>query len=143
MRKATYVKVVGASEPMSWTWGLSRAEGATIVIAAYSGVSTSSPVDAISGQVTTSSNSLTAPSVTTSVDGAQLVGLFGMARSTDVTAPSTMTERGQASATAKYVVTGQLSDERRPTAGATGTRTATAGGASDNIAHLVALRPAG
>lgn len=143
MRKATYVKVAGASESTSWTWSLSRAEGATVVVAAYSGVSTSNPVDAVGGQVNLASSSITAPSVSTSVAGAQLVGLFGIARSTDVVPPSTMTELGQATASATYLVTGQVSDEARGAAGATGTRTATASGASDNIAHLVALRPAG
>lgn len=143
MRKATYVKVAGSAEPASYTWSLSSAQSAVVALTAYSGVSTTGPVDAVGGQVGTSSASVVAPSVTTATTGTRLVGLFGIARVASLTSPTGMVERAEATAQATYSVTGEVADETLSASGATGSRTATASGAAVGIGHLVALRPAG
>src|SRR5207249_7158255 len=92
--KATYYKAAGSSEPSSYTWTLSASQHVSGGIQAYTYVNLSSPVDVSAGQMTSSSSSVTAPSVTTAVAGEMLVGLFGMADGRPTfTPPSGMTER--------------------------------------------------
>jgi hypothetical protein len=142
MTMATYYRVAELAEPPSYTWGFSLKKAAAAGIVAYSGVDTVTPIDASDGSVSTSSTSITTPSITTTVPEARLVGFFGLATNTTVTPPTGMIERGDVASTYGTDVALEGADEVQSAAGATGPRTATAASTARNIGHLVALRPA-
>ena len=73
---ASYYKIAGASEASNYTWSISpqtRAEGG---ITRYSGVDTSNPIDAASGNFGLSQVATTS-SITTSAANEEVVALFG------------------------------------------------------------------
>ncbi|MGH2784277.1 MAG: Ig-like domain-containing protein [Actinomycetota bacterium] len=144
LRQAVYVKVA-ASEPSSFTWTFNGNQAASGGIAAYSGVSTSNPIDVHSGRVLNYPRyaTITANSVTTTVNNAMLVGFFGMANNVTIAPPPGMTERWDVASNAgAYFVTQEGTDAIQAAAGASGTKTATASVAGWSIAQLIALRPA-
>jgi len=143
LRLATYWRLVGSSEPASYTWTFSSAAGAVGTVLAYNGVSPTAPIDVSGGQANASSTSVTAPSITTTVPNAQVVGLFAVSALTTFRPPADMTERSDVASPAavQFKVTGSTADTVRPVAGATGTRVAVAGGAAPSVGQLVALRP--
>ncbi|MFP5346714.1 MAG: hypothetical protein ACLGIA_06785 [Actinomycetes bacterium] len=144
IRQAVYVRVAGASEPTSYTWGLSQSKAAVGQILGYAGVSTSNPVDVSGAQVRSSSTNITSPSVTTTAAGALVLRLNGITKATTVTPPSQNTERADVATTgASSPVTGESADRSQAAAGATGAATAVAGGSGSSIGQTVALRPAG
>ena len=146
MVKATYVHVVAGSEPPSYTWTFSKSVAAAGGIAAYSGVSTSSPVAAQAGTVSTTNQttSIIAPGVTTTVNGAMIVALWGVANNSTVTPTGSMTERFDVASNAgTYKVTSACADAIQAGAGATGDRIGASLTTGWNVGHLVALRPAG
>jgi Bacterial Ig-like domain len=85
VRQAVFLCVVGASEPASYSFGLSSAQSAAGGIVAYGGVDPANPIDAAGGQVNASSPSVTAPSVTTTGPDRMLVGFSAMATLTSMT----------------------------------------------------------
>ncbi len=142
LRQALYVKVAG-TEPASYAFTLNTKAVVAGAIAAYEGVDTDSPVDAAGARKTTSSASITAPSVTTIAPNSVLVGAFGIARDASIAPAGTMTERAEIStgaATKKVAV--ELSDETVTAVGPTGERVATASAAAANIGAVVVLHPA-
>jgi hypothetical protein len=143
MRLATYWRLAGSSEPASYTWTFSSAVSATGSVLAYNGVSATSPIDASAGQANAASTSVTAPSITTTVANAQLVGLFANTTLTSFTPPSGMTERTDVASpsTVQYKVTGASADSILTTAGATGTKVARSGFSVPSVGQLIALRP--
>ena len=142
MQKATYWKAATSGEPAGYTFGFSSSAGATALVSAYSGVSTTAPIDTHSGSANAASAQITAPAVTTTVPGTRLVGLFAIASSTSITPPSGMTERAEATAaTSTYKITGETADTALSSAGSTGPRVATASRSTKNIGQLIALRP--
>ncbi len=143
-KQAVYYKVAGSSEPASFTWTFSASRAAAGGIFDYAGVNTSSPIDRSGGQVTsTASTSITAPSITTTSNGDQIVGLFCITANNSVTPPGSMTERFDlASNAVSPYITSEGADQAQATAGATGARTATASVKGQSIGQLVALRPA-
>lgn len=148
MRKATFRRVASAAEPPSYTWTFSAARGAVGSMSSYSGVSTTAPVPASSGQAnTTSSKQVGAPSVTTTSPNSVVVGLFGVAREATFTPPSGMTERTDVSSPTSSAsnkrVSGETADVLTTAAGATGTRVATSSTAGPSVGQLVVLAPAG
>ena len=145
MRQSVYVHTAGASEPASFTWTFSKAGSASGGISAYSGVDPLSQIDSSAGQVSASSVSIVAPSITTKTSDTMLVGYFGIARTTTLVESTPLAERFEATApsTVTYKITSAAADEPRPLAGPTGTRTATGNGASGNIGQLIALRRQG
>jgi hypothetical protein len=144
IRQAVYVKIAGASEPASYSFGLSSAQSAAGGIVAYSGVDPTTPIDAHGGQINTSSVTSTAPSITTTGVNRMLVGLFAKSTLTTHTPPAGMTERfdQQVPAANQYKVTVSATDQPLAAAGATGTRVATTAQAGHSVGQLVALRPA-
>ncbi|GEM_PF-1621949 len=139
--QGSYYRVADGSEPASyaWTFGSSRAAGG---IGAYRGVDPDAPIDAHSGQ-TGSSATLTAPSVTTTTEGALLLGLFTSGHgNTNVTPSSPLGTVYQArtGAGGNGVAVGAGS-EILGAAGATGVRTATAGD-NNYVTRSIALRAA-
>jgi hypothetical protein len=143
MTMATYHRVVEAGEPASYTWRFSLKKAAAGGIVAYSGVDTAAPIDASDGSVNTSSATIKAPSITTTVADTRLVGFFGAANGTTITPPLTMTERGDVASTVGTDVTLEGADGVQSAPGPTGPRKATSARSARSIGHLVALRPAG
>lgn len=144
IRKATYYHGVTATpEPGSYTWRFSTKPAAVGSILAYSGVSTSAPVMASSGQANAGSKSVTAPSVTTT-GPAVVVGLFGVNKGTALAPPADMVERTEirSAATVRYPLTAEAAD-LIPGVGATGPKVATSTTSGASIGQLVALNPAG
>ncbi|UVJ39578.1 PKD domain-containing protein [Arthrobacter sp. CJ23] len=141
-RAFAYYYVVGAADPLSYTWTLSTAVKWGAGITSYRGVSNTAPLD---GPVVTAvdasytATSITAPSITTATDGAMLIG--GVAcdcASPVVSAPSGWTERWET--TAGQVA--ELADRPQATAGASGTATWTLSAARAVAAWRTALKPA-
>jgi fibronectin type 3 domain-containing protein len=139
--QAVYSHVAASGDPSSFKWTLSKAVGASGVIAAYSGVASTQPVEASGGTASGSSKSIVAPSVTVSTPDDLIVGVFGIATSTSVTPPPGMLLRGQASRGGTGKVTTAVCDRIKPSSGATGSLTATAGAAAANVGQVVAVRP--
>ena len=108
---------------------------------AYSGVSTSNPIDVSGGQTASSSANLTAPSVVTTVANAMLVGLYGMNGVRTLTQPAGMAERLEVANANGEKVTSEAADVVKATAGATGNKVATSASAGKNVGQLIALRP--
>jgi Inosine-uridine preferring nucleoside hydrolase/Purple acid Phosphatase, N-terminal domain len=140
---AVYSHVFAAGES-SYTWNTNVAVGGTAFLAAYGGVDTANPIDVSKGQTVKKSQTIPAPSVTTTMAGETLVaGYFanrGGATSTTWTAPSGMTEIGDASNGSR---SGALDYASQASAGKSGTKTATASARQDfGIGVLTALRPA-
>lgn len=147
VRQAVYVKVAGPSEPSTYTWTLPEWRRVAGGITTYSGVDTTQPVDAHAASTYPGNGTaLTAPSVTTTVDGTMLVHLAAINAEGSLTPPPAMTERWEARSpnTAKTTSDGlaSSSDATQSTAGATGPHTATATNAGPGIGVLLALRPA-
>lgn len=143
MRQGIYVRVAGPSPPASYTWTLSSAQSAAGGIAAYAGVDTASPVMTHSGQIspTNATNSIVAPSITTTENGSMILGFFGVSNNTSVTPPAGVTERFDVVSNAgRYPVVASCGDLLKASAGPTGNLTATSGTTGWNIGQLIALR---
>jgi hypothetical protein len=142
LTQATYVHVAGTSEPASYQWRFSSLRMASGVMAAYIGVNTTTPVDISGGGSSSNSSSDVAPSVTTTVAGDLVIGVFGEAANASVTPPTGMLEQiEQLAGTGNTRVVTELSDQQLGAAGATGTRTATLSRSGANVGQLIALRP--
>ena len=141
---ATYFKVAGASEPSSFSWSVTGGLQNQGGITTYYGVDTSNPIDSYSNQSNSASTSYTAPSVTTTVDNAMLVGAFGAVAGGNpdtVTPPSEFTERYDVGQNNDGPACLESSDYVQASAGASGDKVAT-GQSGVNIGHLIALKPA-
>jgi RHS repeat-associated protein len=136
---AVYRKMATASEPVSYIWNPVGDTHAVGGIQAFYNVDTANPIDAESGQTTPFGLSHSAPSINTTVANAMIVTAHTFESATTWTPPTGMTEGydvkyGGQSIEGNYVL--------QPTAGATGTKTATAAADSDDgVAHILALRP--
>ena len=107
-------------------------------------MNTTAPIDvhggAVNGSATTS---IVAPSITTTVAGDRVVGMFGIGGGNSITPPAGMTEAGEAASTAGSLhVTWEGSDYTPAVVGPTGTKTASASVAHPSVGQLIALRPA-
>lgn len=153
-RLAVLARVVPAGDASvaSYSFDFAAAHGGSAGgIVAFMGVDTTTPIDASAFEGTATGFVHAAPSLTTTVRGAQLVGAFTMPGATeDWLPPAGMAEtvdvasvvlRPQASGVAL-----SMTLESRMTTGATGTRSATASSsglaAAAGRTGLVALRPA-
>ncbi|MEX0825705.1 MAG: signal peptidase I [Acidimicrobiia bacterium] len=139
-----YHRIAGESEPITYTWTLGSQQRWAGGIAAYRGAA-ANPIDAVAASSSSGTPSLLAPSVTTSVDQTMLIALFGSHHRGAITEPNGMTERwdlsdgGQGGPT--QGVRSEAADEAFGSAGATGGRIATAGGAVLGYGVLVAIAP--
>jgi sugar lactone lactonase YvrE len=142
--QALFSRVAGSGEPPSSTWSFSASVPAAGGIFDYRGVSSVTPIGPAAGQGTTSTTaSIVAPSITTTVPGALVIGMFTIGGANSVTPPAGMTEHGEAASTAgSNHVTWEGCDFTPAAAGATGTKTATASTAHPNVGALLALNPA-
>ena len=141
-------RIVDGTEAGSYTWTLgANVTDATVGIVNYRGVDTSSAIDVLGGNETATSTSHTANAVVTTVANAMVVSAhsFTSSESWNPTPPSGMTEQINISSRTPSDSEGislQMSDILQPTAGSTGSKTATVGGNADTgVAHLLALQP--
>ncbi|HEX4928971.1 MAG TPA: DUF6701 domain-containing protein, partial [Burkholderiales bacterium] len=161
-RLATFYRIATASEPPAYDFALigggkgKSAADAAGVMTSFSGVDSTTPIDAQGGNVTASSLTHTANAIMTSVPNAMLVGAFEFASSptaanwnpsggegmTKILAQSSQTgAKGAASDAGVSIV---MSYGLQASAGSSGTKSAVASGvtADPGAAHLLALRPA-
>ena len=138
--QAIFRRVVAdaVTEPASYTWNFNNSPKVVGGILRYSGVDTSNPIIASSGN-TGDSSTLTAPSVASEANS-MLLALFGLKKKdTSMSTPTGMTER--------YLfqnpndVRIKAADQLGP-ADPTGNRVSNAGSGDKWVAQLVALRPA-
>ncbi|WP_324643602.1 PKD domain-containing protein [Pseudarthrobacter sp. LT1] len=141
-RAFAYYKVVGASDPGTYSWALSSAAKWGGGITSYRGVNNATPLDSpvvTAADTSYSATSITVGSITTASNGAMLIGGVACDCSAPVvTAPSGWTERWEAAA-------GQIAeqaDKPQATAGASGTATWTLSAARAVAAWRAALKPA-
>jgi MSHA biogenesis protein MshQ len=142
-----FYRIATAAEPASYTWTFSGAiGGAAGGMLSYSGVDTTGPVDVYGGNPTPSSTSHTASSVTTTVDNAMVISSHSFSSAETWTPPAGMAEEVDAASLTTPNAAGislEINDVTQATAGATGDKTATAGGNADTgVAQLLALKPA-
>ena len=146
LRQAIYYRVAGSSEPSAYTWTLPDWRRIAGGITAYSGVNTTTPIDAHAAFVqTTATTAVTAPSVTTTVADARLLHFAAVNAEGTIAPPGGMAERWEAaspnSSNTRDAIAA-LADAVQTAAGSTGSRTATASSPGRNIGTAVALRPA-
>lgn len=139
-----YARTAEESEPTTYTWTLGSQQRWAGGIVAYRGAA-ANPIDAVAAAASSGTQSLLAPSVTTSVDQTMLVVLFGSHHRGAIAGPAGMTERwdledgGQGGPS--QGVRSEAADEPLGSAGATGDRIATAGAAALGYGVLVAIAP--
>jgi hypothetical protein len=137
------------SEPPSYTWAWAGSgSNASGGMAAYDGVDTSNPINASSGAASSSaSNTIVAPSLTTTVGNTEVLGFFGARSSSAVTVPTNLTPRWSAQSTtgssSSQNSSSEAGDALQAAVGATGAFTATISDTQNNVGQLVALQPIG
>jgi RHS repeat-associated protein len=144
MTTAVYSHVAGASEPSSYTFGLSASAQAAGGISSYTGVDTTTPVDKASASWSSSaSTNVALGSVTTTSDNDMLVAFVGAKAATTATPPTGLAERWDLASTgASNQVTAEASDLGLGAAGSTGSKSATLAASAAYSGALVALAPA-
>jgi uncharacterized protein YjdB len=138
-----YHRTVTAGEPANHTWTFSASTGSAGGLAAFVNVDTGNIVDVEAGQTTASAVVHTAPSIVTTVASTMLVTLHAFSSSASWTSPPAMSEAFDVASEALGATGISLSGHYvlRPTAGATGTRSATASNDADvGNAASIALR---
>lgn len=144
---AVYRKVAGASEPASYSWTLGGSPtGAAGGIQSFSGVDTTTPIDAQNGAFTTAATTTPAtPSINTTVANTMLVTSHGIPnRNLWADPPTWGGTQGFQVRPSTAPLMAQGSYALQPGIGATGTKTATDLGpdaADFGNAHILALRP--
>jgi hypothetical protein len=137
----SFVRVIGDGEPEQYRWELSTSTSATGQVLAYGGVDAHAPVVANAGRASgPRSVSLTAPSVTTTVDGARLVALFGVATATTISVAEDLDARTHVASSGG--VTAAAGDVVQDAAGVSASYTAQLADGGRGIGQLLALRPA-
>jgi hypothetical protein len=145
IQQATYYRVATSGEAGPYSFTFSTTSKASGVVAAYTGVETSNPINiASTNSVSTANATMSTNSVTTTSPNTMLVGAYGNAAGTTFGVGSGMTLRGQSASsgggTASRTTTG-LQDMSQVAAGATGVKTMTSGASAVYIATLIALQP--
>ena len=145
VRNALFTHVVAAGDPTSVPFGLGSSQKASGGIAAYDGVDTAQPVNAWTLSTSTTAT-MTAPSITTTVPNTRLIIANGSRSDAAVaTAPAGMTALWSVAPTsggsAASRTRSSAYDEARPTAGATGPRQTQLAAAANAVTHVIALRP--
>lgn len=138
-----YYKVAGASEPANYTWTTTFdiydiAGG----IVSYSGGNTAAPINASAVTTTAASATVNAPSITTTVNGCQLVFFAGIRGANSATPPAGYAEQWDVNSGGDYKACCEMAHVNQATAGVTGAITATAATAADNIGIHIAVAPA-
>ena len=127
---------VASGEGASWAWTLSSPNSATAHCVAVQDAD-SSPINASGAQNNTSQANIQAPSVTTTVDGALLIGFFAKNNGSAITPDGSMTEIQDATNNAQTIETAWQS---LGAAGSTGTATSTNNATSTGALIAIAGR---
>ncbi len=143
----SYWKVVGGSEPSSYTWSTSDQTTAEGGITAYSGVNTSNPIDVSAGNIGFSATATTTP-ITTTTTSPTILALYAtnVGKSNEAgdyfSAPSGMTQKYDTSNTPFGPSVGQF-EAVQVAVGSTGSKsTNIAGNKARNWAsQIIALNP--
>ncbi len=138
LQLAVFAKVAGGSEPASYSFtGFDAFDAGAVVLLAYSGVDTTSPIQTSATQAFSFSDALAA-SVTVSSPPAVLVVAYSIADESSAATPSGMTARRSTHTSFPTDVLATF-DETRPDAGATGSRSSniTFGGDGVGISLVV------
>ncbi len=144
VEEATFYKAASESEPASYTWKFGASQSATGALSSYTGVNTTSPIDAKSGKYNGSTATATFAQITTTVANDMLLALVGVSGNTTVTPPTGFVEaydlKNAASGNGR---TAEMSQSLKATAGLTTVGT----GKEDtlkasNLTQLIALKPA-
>ncbi len=139
--QAIYYRLAAAGDPASWAWTFSSKTQASGGIVTYTGIDAASPIDASSGTSVHDQASVTAPSLTTSVRNAVVVGFFG-SKDKQLTRPDGMAPQLDSYAEGGSHTVSIAADLILGTAGPSGDYTATISDKQDAVGQLVALRPA-
>jgi RHS repeat-associated protein len=141
---SVYTHVVGSPDAGPWPFTLNTASPSVYTAQAYGGVDTTTPID-----VTLNATSATAVAthnlaqVTTTGANRQLVAVTGVAGATTFTGNSTgFTQRATGNTTGTGATALQLADKQLPTAGTSGTITATTAAGGKDATTTIALKPA-
>jgi hypothetical protein len=143
VEEATFYKAASASEPSFYSWTFGASQPATGAVSSFTGVNTSSPIDAKSGKYNTS-GTVTFTQITTTAPNEVLLAFVGVTSNTTVTPPAGFTEdydlKNTASSNGK---TAEMSESFKAAAGLT----AVGAGKEDtlsvsNLAQLIALKAA-
>ncbi len=148
LTQMVYWRVASAGEPASytWTWPINVRVAAAII--AVSNAEPINPFDVWAANTAVNNATINLPILTTTSANTLLVALLGSSRGSSHDTPTGMTERYDLNA----LPTGQPANgitasgatQLQAAPGSTGSKSATiAGGAADNVAHLLALRPRG
>ncbi len=142
VQSAVFVRAATGSEPTSYAFGTSSGARMAGGMSAYSGVSTTAPVE-VHGAATGSGTSMSAPSVTTASANTLLLALWTSRQQAASSTPASMTQRWNVlSGGCAGSVGATAADASFAGPGATGVRTATAASAFDWIGQSIALRAA-
>lgn len=140
-------KVLGGSEPGTYTWTLTTSRAYAVQIRIYSGISTTEAIAAAAGQANGSSANSTAPSLTLPTAGMEVIyasalnrGITGGAAHTPPSGWANEEETAGGSGTS--FVSLSTSDATVAASGATGTKVGIWTTADLNIGAMIALTPA-
>jgi hypothetical protein len=139
-----WYRVAGPAEPAAYVFTLvGSGDDISGGILAIGGANAAAPIHASGGQSngSTSSTSVPAPSLTTTLPGALLVYGGACASSVSFTPPASMTESWDAASSGTYKVATEAASQQLATTGATGVRAATASSSCRSVAIQVAVAP--
>ena len=139
VRSGVYWHTAGASEPASYSFGLSIPAAAVAAIGAYYNVDGTAPIHAWSAATGTASTAMTATALNVTVESVRTPVLNAMVPATTTTPAAGVSERWDASGTGVSI---EMGDRTQTYIGSTGARTATAAAPVDSVSHLVGLAPA-
>lgn len=138
---AVYRKVAGGSEPASYAWTFASSRSLSAGILAFTGVDNTTPIDVENGQTTASNTTHATPTITTTQANDLLVAFFAIPQSATWTPPTGMTEQVDVPETNRGNSL-EIDTVAQASAGATGTKTATASTNDVGVTELLSLRPA-
>ncbi len=144
VEEATYYKAATASEPATYTWTFGSSQPATGAMTSFTGVNTTSPIDAKSGRYNSSTATVTFTQITTTAANDMLLAFVGVSGNTTVTPPSGFAEGYDVNNTASgNGKTAEMSQSLKATVGLTTVGTGKEGNLSvSNLAQLIALKAA-
>ena len=142
LTKATYVRVAGPEEPVSYRWSFNKSvRAAAGVMVAVQGVDPAAPVAAVSGAPGDGSATLVAPAADTAT-GSGVLAVFGLDDDATIAPPAGMVMVDEHAVDAAVDVTSGVTFGVQAVTGSTGTKVATASRSGASVGHLVVLRPA-
>ena len=138
---ATYYKIATASEPSSYTFALTSSPKWSIGISRIEGADPTNPIDTFDGASGGQSLNATAPTVTTHFCNTLVLAYFSNKKDASWTPPAGTTELYDRPNIQQGLTSNMLAYYPRPSAGATGAKTAIASISDYWVAQQIAIRP--